>query len=252
MYDTHNFIQAHKKQLEAILIKMGYLKEGEEPQIDWTSVSTTMELKDGERTYRSMFKETNSPFSKLDHKIHDKPEIFLPVYARIGVRKYKPTTTANNVQNGKYPLYTYNDLAYFNGPGESDSLMAVWNGQYDFMSDDDLIWKDRNSNRHYFVPPVQFDPAAAVHQLPSHGGAYEERGWEALYQHFVLKGDKDQEVIIRLGEAPNYTAIDGAGNTAAGAAGTTRNGLVFEMMGFHFRGTFGASSSVCPIAPVRL
>lgn len=196
-----------------------------------------------------IFQEINSAFADNNHFLAKKPEYFFPVLMAINLQKYdstNPTGTAA-VNHANFPLFTYVDLNYFNGPNEAIALNTVYQARLNLKSNSREIWREILTEGYEVVPPVQYD--AATSTRPQYGPSLAAKGFYPLHQHFYIKGDDLNTATLDLGPGTKLE-IDGSTNTeVVGTIAGARNEVVIMFYGFQWDGeSYENTTGTCAVS----
>lgn len=146
--------------------------------------------------------------------------------------------SVSDTKTGNRYLHTFPDPQYFVGtPGsgleEHECLETIYNGTTTFRTSPVERLRGFHNQMFRFVPERALVKQASPQindEPPQYGPTIEYKGFYQLTPNFVINGQENNYVDVFLAQG-DTAVIDGSLN-AAGAAATTRNVLVVQLLGF--------------------
>jgi hypothetical protein len=160
----------------------------------------------------------------------DKNEFFV-AFIRICLRKWDAT------DKFLYPVFTYEDGNYFSSTNEMKSILALFNGTLDIVTNNNSRIVNMSNDAFRRVPAQQYELiTGAVPFWPAYGPSLEEKGYHQAAPNLIMETSKVNQMKVNL-----------KGFQAALAGGANFNVLQVDLYGWLFGGVI-VGGGECPVA----
>lgn len=173
---------------------------------------------------------TNTDLQGFEVLAPDKNHFFA-AFVRVALRKFDATNKL------LYPVFTYADGNYHVATNEFKSVMALFNGTTDIVTDNNSRTVNLTNDVFYRVPGQQYELVASAQPFfPALGPSLEEKGYHQAAPNLVMDTNKVNQIKVLL-----------KGYQAAIAGGTDFNCLQVDIYGWLFSGVTAGGGS-CGVA----